>query len=128
MKPSDSVELNKRIEKLENLNQLLQNEIEARKMAQESLKEGEKFLQIILSSVEDRFVMVFDENELINFVWGPELLEKKFGIKFTDFIGKSTLEFLRKTPIEQKSRLLLQVFKSGESLSGKWNVNMPNGN
>lgn len=102
-------------------------EIEARKLAQRGLKEGQNFLQGILSSLEDTFIVVFDKEGLINFVWGPTSLEERYGIKFQEYMGKGTTDFLRSVPNEEKLKIINDVFNTLTPVRMEFSMTMPNG-
>jgi PAS domain S-box-containing protein len=102
-------------------------EIEARKLAQRGLKEGQNFLQGILSSLEDTFIVVFDKEGLINFVWGPISLEERYGIKFQEYMGKGTADFLRSIPNEEKLKIINNVFNTLTPVRMEFSMSMPNG-
>ena len=119
--------LRKKIDKLEAEKLGLHNEIEARKLSQVGLREGQDFLQEILSSQGETFVLVFDENGVINFAWGPVKLEKRYQIKFTDYIGKYPSEFLKQYPESFKKEILQQVFSNGQVTRRELGVEIDSG-
>ncbi len=51
-----------RVEELEQINFRLQTDIEARELAHEGLRYGQKFLREVISSIEDTYITVFDQN------------------------------------------------------------------
>lgn len=124
---TENEDLKKQIKDYENKIQLLKHEIDARKLAQDGLREGQLFLQTVLSSVFDRFILVFDKNLIINFCWGPEKLESKYGIKFSDFMGKNIKEMLPNVQNEEKINVIDHILTNKESLDMEWNIEFPNG-
>ena len=104
-----------RVEELEQINLRLQSDNEARILAQEGLRYGQKFLREVISSVEDSFFTVFDQNCLINFVWGSKKLEQKYGIIFQDYMGKDSNII---SPILEKE--IRKVFETNQSFHGEW--------
>jgi PAS domain S-box-containing protein len=104
-----------RVEELEQINLRLQMDIEARKLAREGLRYGQKFLREVISSVEDTYFTVFDQDCIVNFIWGSKKLEKKYGIIFQDYMGKDSNDF--NLPLAKKVR---QVFETNQSFHGEW--------
>ncbi|MHA1729325.1 MAG: PAS domain S-box protein, partial [Promethearchaeota archaeon] len=115
------------IQHLRETNNRQTHEIEARKLAQHGLREGEKFLQTTLSSLEDTLVAVLDNTGMINFLWGSKKLEKKLGIKYGEKMGKYTEEFLQEVPKDVKMELIRRVFKTGKSIRQEWELFRPSG-
>jgi PAS domain S-box-containing protein len=104
-----------RVEELEKINFSLQSDIDARKLAHEGLRYGQKFLREVISSVEDTYFTVFDQNCVVNFVWGSKNLEEKYSIIFQDDMGKDSNDF---NP--QLAKRIRQVFDSNQSFHGEW--------
>ena len=86
-------QLLKKNEELEKKIAQLQIELEATKIMHQSLKEGQDFLQEVLLSQGETFVIVIDENQMINLVWCSERLEIKYGFVFQTLMGHSFKEF-----------------------------------
>ncbi|MHA1730267.1 MAG: PAS domain S-box protein, partial [Promethearchaeota archaeon] len=120
--------LNKKIKKLEEANSRLRNEIDARKLAQFGLKQGENFLQSVLISLEDMFVCVLDKTGMVNFIWGPEKLERKYNLVFSDYMGKLPNEYIREYPEEEKLNLIHRVFDTGKTIRDIRKITTPKEN
>lgn len=71
--------------------------------------------------------MVFDKNLIINFCWGPEILETKYGIKFSEFMGRNIKELLPNLQNEEKLGIIDQIIIKEEFLDLEWHVEFPNG-
>jgi PAS domain S-box-containing protein len=108
----------KRVEELERINLRLQGENEARELAQEGLRYGQKFLREVISSIEDTYITVFDKNCQVNFIWGSNKLKEKYGIIFQDYMGKDSNVF---NP--QLAKRIHQVFETNHSFHGEWSEN-----
>ena len=104
-----------RVEELEQINLRLQMDVEARELAQEGLRYGQKFLREVISSIEDTYITVFDKNCLINFIWGSKKLEDKYGIIFQNYMGKDSDEFN-----SELTKQIRQVFETNQSFHGEW--------
>jgi PAS domain S-box-containing protein len=104
-----------RVEELEKINLRLQGDVEARDLAQEGLRYGQKFLREVISSVEDTYFTVFDRNCVVNFIWSPKKLREKYGIIFQDYMGKDSNDF--NPSLAKKIR---QVFETNQSFHGEW--------
>ncbi len=105
----------KRVEELEQINLRLQMDVEARELAQEGLRYGQKFLRAVISSIEDTYITVFDKNCLVNFIWGSKKLEEKYNILFQDFMGKDSDELN-----SELGNQIRQVFDTNQSFHDEW--------
>ncbi|MHA1728662.1 MAG: PAS domain S-box protein, partial [Promethearchaeota archaeon] len=119
--------LQDRIMQLEESNQRFQNDITMRKLSQEGLREGQQFLQGVLSSIGDTFFLIFDEKGMINFCWGSKKLEEKYGINLNEYMGKFPDEYFLDISIEEKTSLINFVFNTEELVKKEWIVSMPTG-
>ena len=117
----------KKNEELEEKIAQLQIELEASKIAHQSLKEGEIFLQEVLFSEGETFVMVIDKNFMINLVWCSEKLEKKYGLAFQDLMGQSFKEFFNNYIKGEKIELFLEVFNNSKPIREELEAIMPSG-
>lgn len=105
----------------------LQIELEATKIVHKSLKEGQDFLQEVLLSEGETFVIVIDENHMINLVWCSERLEKKYGFVFQNLMGKSFKEFFNNYIKGRYSEQILEVFNNSKPLREELEAIMPSG-
>lgn len=117
----------KKNEELEKRNIQLQIELDASKIVHESLREGQNFLQEVLLSEGETLVLVIDENNLINFVWGSKRLEKKYGIVFQSFMGQSFKDFFCKYIIGEYPEQFSEDFNKFKPLREKLEAIMPSG-
>ncbi|MHA1728582.1 MAG: PAS domain S-box protein [Promethearchaeota archaeon] len=117
----------KRLNELQRINQILTIEIDARKMAQHGLREGQEFLRGILSSLDETLIIVFDEDGLINFAWGANTLEERYGIKFKDFMGEKLETLFSITADKESSEPLKDIFDSEKKNRKELKIEMSSG-
>ncbi len=120
--------LEKRNNELKTINAILKTETEQRKLAQDSLRNGQKYLQNVFSSMEDIVFVVFDREGIINFLWGSEKFEKNHGINFTDFLGNSVRNVCQKPYNEEILKIIKEIIETGKTIKRQWNFSFNNGN
>ena len=80
------------------------------------MKEGQDFLQEVLLSQGETFVIVIDENQMINLVWCSERLEIKYGFVFQTLMGHSFKEFFSNYIKGGYSDQIVEVFNNSKTL------------
>lgn len=124
---SKSIQAKSAIKDLELQNEQLRMEISERIIAQNSMRQGQTFLQLIISSIDEMFIFIIDDAGIVNFVWAPQILEQNYGLQFNDYLGKKFEEFIQDLMDIKNKTTILDLIKKKESFRKEFLFATPNG-
>ncbi|MBN1390901.1 MAG: PAS domain S-box protein [Candidatus Thermoplasmatota archaeon] len=94
---------------------------------QENLRQNEERLNNILSSLHGAFIGVMDENYVYQGFWGAQELDDIYGLKASQLVGRSALEFPPPDKVPQMKALIDRVILTGESVTFEVEGRLPSG-
>ncbi|MEZ6155449.1 MAG: response regulator [Candidatus Scalinduaceae bacterium] len=101
-KKSESVELKKKI--LEH------------KQTEKTLRKNEKRLRGILASLHETAIAAYDRKGYIVSLWGSPALDKRYGLRAADVVGKKLVDLLPPDQAEKRLAEHKEVFDTGEGM------------
>ncbi len=117
-----------RIMKKENQDQKHKTASDLRKQAEGKLKGSEAKLQGIVSSLYESAILVYDRDGKITELRGSPEMDKRYGIRAADVVGRSIKEFLLPEQEEERLAEIRNVFATGEKMLLEHVVVFPGGN
>ncbi len=115
-------------DELRKTNDALKEEINEHKSAQNSLKESELRFRSLLSSLYEAAIIVYNRDGNITALWGTKEMDKRYGLRSVDAIGKSVRDFLPPAQAEQRLSELHHVFDTGKKMVVEYINSFPGGN
>ncbi|MBC8553563.1 MAG: PAS domain S-box protein [Candidatus Brocadiales bacterium] len=98
------------------------------KRVEQELKESEAKFQSILSSLYESAVIIYDRDGIITALWGTPEMDKRYGLRAVDAIGRLVMELVPPEQAEQRLSEIRRVFDDGEKMLVEYMVVLPNGN
>ncbi len=98
------------------------------KRIEKELKESEARFRSILSSLYESAVIIYDREGKIKALWGTPEMDKRYGLRAVDVIGRSIVEFVLPDQAELRLAEIKRVFDVGEKILTEHIVTLPNGN
>jgi len=98
-----------------------------RKKAEKWLKESEARFQSVLSSLYESAVVIYDRDGKITALWGTPEMDKRYGIRAIDTIGRSIRDFVPPDQEEQRLAEIHRVFDKGDKMLVEYMDVMPRG-
>ncbi|MBT6047768.1 MAG: PAS domain S-box protein, partial [Candidatus Scalindua sp.] len=109
-------------------NEALKEEIKEHKSARDSIQESEMRFRSLLSSLYEAAIVVYNRDGNITALWGTKEMDKRYGLRAVDTIGKSIRELLPPAQAEQRLSELRHVFATGEKTVVEYVNSFPGGN
>ena len=103
-------------------------DVTERKHAEEALQEREARLNGILSSLDETIIILFDRESTYKSIWSFPDVEERYGVKISDFVGKTPRDMLPPQQAEETIANIQKVFKSGNSIHQEILLHFPKGN
>ncbi|MDR4509485.1 MAG: PAS domain S-box protein [Candidatus Brocadiaceae bacterium] len=97
------------------------------KQTRKKLEESDAKLRSILSSLYECAIMVCDRDGKITTLWGTPEMDKRYGIRAVDVVGKSIKEFISPEYLDQRLADIHRVFDSGEKMLVEYVAIVPGG-
>ncbi|MBC8552339.1 MAG: PAS domain S-box protein [Candidatus Brocadiales bacterium] len=91
------------------------------------LNEADAMLQSILSSLYEAYIIVYDRDGNITSLWGTPEMDKRFGTRAVDIVGRSIREIVSPEHVEQMLAGIRSAFDSGEKIIVEYNIIVPGG-
>ena len=118
---------NRHAEGIIKANRNLKDEITERKKSEKSLQESESKLQSIMSSLYEAAIVVFDRDGKITELWGTPEMDKRYGVRAADVVGKSLKDIHPPEQAEKKITQIKHVFDTGNKQIIEEIVTLPGG-
>lgn len=115
-------------DELKKTNEALRSEIQEHKSTQNSLQESEMRFRSVLSSLHEAAIIVYNKDGIITALWGTKEMDKRYGLRAVDIIGKSIRAVLPSTQAEQRLTELRHIFNTGEKMVVEYLNTLPGGN
>ncbi len=97
------------------------------KRVEKELRESEARFKSILSSLYESAIVIYDRDGKIMALWGTPEMDKRYGIRAVDAIGRSIREFVPPDQAEQRLGEIRRVFDAGEKMLVEYMVVFPGG-
>jgi PAS domain S-box-containing protein len=97
------------------------------KRLEQELKESEARFKSLLSSLYESAVVIYDRDGKITALWGTPEMDKRYGIRSVDAIGRSVSEVVPPEQAEQRLLEIQRVFDAGEKMLVEYMVSLPGG-
>ena len=98
-----------------------------RKRAEEALRQSDERLKGILSSLHETMIVVFDREGNHVSVWGTLELDKRYGIRSTEFVGRSLMDIFPLQDAKERLTRIQHIFETGESWRDEYLLHFPGG-
>jgi PAS domain S-box-containing protein len=98
------------------------------KKVEKELKESEARFQGILSSLYESAVVIYDRDGIVTALWGTPEMDKRYGMRAVDAIGRSIRELVPPEQAEQRVAEIRRVFDAGEKMLVEYMIRVPGGN
>ncbi len=119
-------------ERIKRLNETLEQRViertEELTRVNREIKESEARFRSILSSLYEAAIIVYDHDGNITSLWGTPEMDKRYGIRAVDVVGRSIREL---TTPEHAERLITQIryiMSTGTKVIYEHMISVPNGN
>ncbi|MBT7593239.1 MAG: PAS domain S-box protein [Candidatus Scalindua sp.] len=97
-------------------------------VVEQELKESEVRFHGILSSLYESAIIIYDRDGKITALWGTLEMDKRYGIRAVDAIGRSIRDFAHPDQVEQRLSDIRSVFDAGEKMLVEYMISVTNGN
>ena len=97
------------------------------KRLEQELKESEARFKSLLSSLYESAVVIYDRDGKITALWGTPEMDKRYGLRAVDAIGRSVRELVPPEQAEQRLVEIQRVFDAGEKMLVAYMVSLPGG-
>jgi PAS domain S-box-containing protein len=98
------------------------------KIVEKELKESEARFHGILSSLYESAVVIYDRDGIMTALWGTPEMDKRYGLRAVDAIGRSIREIVPPEHAEQRVAEIRRVFDAGEKMLVEYMISVPGGN
>ncbi|MCP4252215.1 MAG: PAS domain S-box protein [Candidatus Scalindua sp.] len=92
------------------------------------LKESEARLRGVLSSMHESAIIIYDRDGKITALWGTPEMDKRYGIRAVDAIGRSVRDFASPDQAEQRVAEIRRIFDAEEKMAVEYLNVFPGGN
>jgi diguanylate cyclase (GGDEF)-like protein/PAS domain S-box-containing protein len=93
----------------------------------EALRQSEARLRGILSSLHETMIVVFDREGNHVSVWGTPELDKRYGIRSTEIVGRSLTDVFPLPEAKERLTRIQRIFETGESWRDEYLLHFPGG-
>ena len=101
--------------------------IDERKEARSKIRENERRLNNILSSLHGSFLGLITRDHIYEVFWGSEELDDLYGIDPKKLVGRSALDMAPPDKKEDMKKLIDSVFLTGQPIQLEVRTDLPNG-
>ncbi len=101
--------------------------IDERKEARSKIRNNERRLMNILSSLHGSFIGLITRDHLYEVFWGSKELDELYGIDPNTIIGRSALDMAPPSKKDDLKRLIDSVFLTGQPVQLEARADLPNG-
>jgi diguanylate cyclase (GGDEF)-like protein/PAS domain S-box-containing protein len=98
-----------------------------RTRVEEALRQSEARLRGILSSLHETMIIVFDREGKHVSVWGTPELDKRYGIRSNEVVGRSLMDVFPLQEAKERLIRIQHIFKTGESWRDEYLLHFPGG-
>ena len=97
------------------------------KRVEKELKESEARFHSLLVSLYESAIVIYDRDGIVTALWGTPEMDKRYGLRAVDAIGRSIREIVPPEQAEQRLAEIKRVFDEGEKMLVEYMVSLPGG-